>query len=182
MTGVRRFVLNTHVHIDHYGGNEVMADLGATILAHEVVREKMLRGHHTPRWGGSYGAQPPEGARPILTFSGCRHVGDLNGEEVRVLLVTRGTGLPLTASSTSWTRTSSTSGTCSGPTCIRSWPPTTAGASGLIAATETATALSLPNTKVIPGDRRILYGPRWTHRRCCPDDRATSATRSPPRS
>ena len=80
-----RFVINTHVHIDHYGGNEVMADLGATILAHENVREKMLRGHHTPRWGGSYGAQPPEGARPILTFSDAVTF-HMNGEEVRVFL------------------------------------------------------------------------------------------------
>ena len=53
-----RFVINTHVHMDHWGGNEVMADMGATILAHENVRGKMFRGHHAPRYGGGYGAQP----------------------------------------------------------------------------------------------------------------------------
>jgi len=33
-----RFVVNTHYHLDHTGGNAVFAELGATILAHRNVR------------------------------------------------------------------------------------------------------------------------------------------------
>lgn len=33
-----RFVVNTHYHLDHTGGNKVFADAGATIIAHKNVR------------------------------------------------------------------------------------------------------------------------------------------------
>src|SRR5215472_16725218 len=33
-----RFVVNTHYHLDHTGGNSVFAEAGATILAHRNVR------------------------------------------------------------------------------------------------------------------------------------------------
>ncbi|HLY98270.1 MAG TPA: MBL fold metallo-hydrolase [Candidatus Angelobacter sp.] len=33
-----RWVVNTHYHLDHTGGNQVFADAGATILAHRNVR------------------------------------------------------------------------------------------------------------------------------------------------
>src|SRR5258708_17455269 len=33
-----RFVVNTHYHLDHTGGNAVFADAGATILAHRNLR------------------------------------------------------------------------------------------------------------------------------------------------
>ena len=36
-----RFLVNTHWHLDHVGGNERLAGLGATIVAHENVRKRM---------------------------------------------------------------------------------------------------------------------------------------------
>jgi cyclase len=33
-----RYVINTHYHLDHVGGNAVFAEIGATILAHRNVR------------------------------------------------------------------------------------------------------------------------------------------------
>src|SRR5215468_11220035 len=33
-----RFVINTHYHLDHVGGNAVFAEAGATIIAHRNVR------------------------------------------------------------------------------------------------------------------------------------------------
>ena len=36
-----RFLLNTHWHGDHTGGNIPMADTGATILAHDEVRTRL---------------------------------------------------------------------------------------------------------------------------------------------
>ncbi len=39
--GSVRFVLNTHWHGDHVGGNENMGKAGAMIVAHENVRKRM---------------------------------------------------------------------------------------------------------------------------------------------
>ena len=36
-----RFVVNTHWHFDHTGGNENMGAAGAVIMAHENVRKRM---------------------------------------------------------------------------------------------------------------------------------------------
>ena len=36
-----KFVLNTHWHFDHTGGNENMAGTGALIIAHDNVRKRM---------------------------------------------------------------------------------------------------------------------------------------------
>ena len=33
-----RFVINTHYHMDHVGGNAVFVEAGATVLAHRNVR------------------------------------------------------------------------------------------------------------------------------------------------
>ena len=64
-----RFVVNTHVHMDHFGGNPILADMGATIISHKNVRDRMFQAHHTPRRGGTYAAAPiSEAARPPLTF------------------------------------------------------------------------------------------------------------------
>ena len=81
-----RFVINTHVHIDHIGGNELMASLGATIVAQEAVHGRMLRELRIPRNGGRFFPQPAEAARPTVTFSDSATFR-LNGEEVRVFHV-----------------------------------------------------------------------------------------------
>jgi len=81
-----RFVINTHVHIDHIGGNELMAGLGATIVAQEAVYGRMLRELRIPRNGGRFFPQPAEAARPAVTF-GDSATFRLNGEEVRVFHV-----------------------------------------------------------------------------------------------
>lgn len=81
-----RFVVNTHVHIDHIGGNELMAGLGATIVAQENVHRRMLTELRIPRGGGRFMPQPAEAARPAVTF-GETTTFRLNGEEVRVFHV-----------------------------------------------------------------------------------------------
>ena len=81
-----RFVVNTHIHPDHIGGNESLANMGAIIVAHDNVRLRMLTELRIPRRGGIRYPQPPEGARPIITFSEAITF-HLNGEEVRVFLV-----------------------------------------------------------------------------------------------
>jgi len=79
------YVINTHIHPDHIGGNNRLAAYGVTILAHDSVRLRMLSELRIPRRGGIYFDQPPEQARPVITYSD-GITFHLNGEEVQVFL------------------------------------------------------------------------------------------------
>ena len=81
-----RFVVNTHVHVDHIGGNQLMAGLGVTIIAQENVHQRMLRELRIPRGGGRFMPQPPESARPVITCDR-RAIFRMNDEEVQVFHV-----------------------------------------------------------------------------------------------
>lgn len=81
-----RFLINTHIHPDHIGGNENLAELGVLIFAHDNVRLRMLEPLRIPRRGGISFPQPPEGARPVVTYTDAVTF-HLNGEQVRAFLV-----------------------------------------------------------------------------------------------
>lgn len=68
-----RFVINTHVHGDHTGGNPTFQTL-APIIAHRNVRTRMMTG----------GEKMLPEAWPTVTFDGEMNLF-LNGEEVRLL-------------------------------------------------------------------------------------------------
>jgi cyclase len=79
------FVLNTHWHFDHTGGNENFGKAGAVILAHENVRKRMSVESFIEFLGMKFKAEPRE-ALPVVTFT--RDVSlHLNGEEIRALHV-----------------------------------------------------------------------------------------------
>lgn len=79
------YVINTHIHPDHIGGNNRLAAYGVTILAHDNVRLRMLTELRIPRRGGIFFDQPPAAARPVITYSeGITF--HLNGEQVQVFL------------------------------------------------------------------------------------------------
>lgn len=80
-----RFAVNTHIHPDHIGGNNNLAQYGVVILAHESVRLRMLTELRIPRRGGIFFPQPPAQALPVITYSEAISF-HLNGEEVRVFL------------------------------------------------------------------------------------------------
>jgi len=81
-----RFLINTHIHGDHVGGNENLATLGVLIFAHDNTRTKFLEeSSHFPRQGGSFAPQQAAGGRPLITYDSA--IGfHLNGEEVRAFL------------------------------------------------------------------------------------------------
>jgi len=63
-----RFVVNTHWHGDHTGGNEAMAGSGAIVFAHENVRRRMSSEQFMAAFNSRIPASP-RGALPVLTFS-----------------------------------------------------------------------------------------------------------------
>jgi glyoxylase-like metal-dependent hydrolase (beta-lactamase superfamily II) len=65
--GEIRFVLNTHWHGDHTGGNENLGSAGALLVAHEDVRERMSTSH-VSKTLGRVPASPPA-ALPVVTFN-----------------------------------------------------------------------------------------------------------------
>lgn len=75
-----RFVINTHYHGDHTGGNEHFGKSGP-IVAHENVRKRLAagtaaRGRTTP--------PAPAAALPVLTFAESVTI-HLNGEDIRAV-------------------------------------------------------------------------------------------------
>lgn len=81
----RTFLLNTHFHPDHTGGNELMGESGALILSHENVRKRLTVEQVVPFFNTRHPALKPSGL-PVLTFT--RDVTlHLNGEEIEVVHV-----------------------------------------------------------------------------------------------
>lgn len=60
------FVVNTHWHGDHTGGNEALKTAGAHIVAHENVRKRLKSGLQS---GKRTTPPAPEAALPVITFS-----------------------------------------------------------------------------------------------------------------
>ena len=72
-----KFLVNTHWHYDHTGGNENLGKNGVLIMAHDNVRVRMATGQ---------GDQKPavKAALPVVTYADGLKL-HLNGEEVRVV-------------------------------------------------------------------------------------------------
>jgi cyclase len=82
-----KFVLNTHWHFDHTGGNENLGKAGGIIFAHENVR-KRLSAEGLIEFLGMKTQPEPKVALPVITFT--RDLTfHLNGDEVLVLHVAR---------------------------------------------------------------------------------------------
>jgi cyclase len=79
-----RFIINTHYHFDHTGGNLPLHD--ATIVAHDNVRKRLATSNVLGNGGSMKMDQPanPKEALPVVTFQHdvTLHV---NGEEIRAL-------------------------------------------------------------------------------------------------
>jgi cyclase len=82
-----RFVLNTHWHGDHTGGNENLGRAGVLVIAHDNVRKRMSSEQFIELL--KMNVKPsPRAALPIVTFAGAMTF-HLNGEEIRALHMPR---------------------------------------------------------------------------------------------
>ena len=77
------FVINTHFHGDHVGGNEALGQDGATIVTHDNVRHRLVADGMTTADGK---VPAPKDALPVLTFSDSITF-HLNGREAFVFHV-----------------------------------------------------------------------------------------------
>ncbi|HUG03221.1 MAG TPA: MBL fold metallo-hydrolase [Steroidobacteraceae bacterium] len=80
-----RFVVNTHWHGDHTGGNENLAGKGSVIVAHDRVRERMS----TEQFNEFFQRKTPPSAAdalPVVTFSDNLSL-HFNGDEMRAIHV-----------------------------------------------------------------------------------------------
>jgi cyclase len=73
-----RYLINTHQHPDHTGGNENLAKMGVTIIARDELRSGLVR---------AGAAAPPSAATlPLLTYRGGLTF-HMNGEDVQLIAV-----------------------------------------------------------------------------------------------
>ena len=79
-----RFVINTHLHGDHTGGNLPLHD--ATIIAHDNVRKRLGQSNMAGNGGSMKMEQPasPPEALPVITFQHDVTV-HVNGEDIHAL-------------------------------------------------------------------------------------------------
>jgi glyoxylase-like metal-dependent hydrolase (beta-lactamase superfamily II) len=77
-----RFLVNTHVHGDHTGGNENLGKMGVTILARENLRMRLEKPN--PGANGQPGVPTPPAGLPVITYDSPLTIR-MNGEEVRLI-------------------------------------------------------------------------------------------------
>jgi cyclase len=81
-----KFLINTHVHPDHTGGNENLGKMGVTIFAREELRNRLA--HPAPAANGTPGTPAPAAALPVITYSSPLTF-HMDGEEVEAIPIPR---------------------------------------------------------------------------------------------
>ena len=144
-----RFVLNTHWHYDHTGGNENLGKAGAVIVAHENVRERMSVDRFMAAFDRRQPASPAV-ALPVITFpdSVTFH---LNGDDIRAIHVP-----PAHTDGDSAVLFTEADVLHTGDLFFNGFYPfidtsVGGGIDGMIAAADLLLALIGENTKIIPG-------------------------------
>jgi cyclase len=63
-----RYLVNTHVHGDHTGGNENLGKQGVLIFGRDELRHRLV--HPSPSANGTAGVPAPAAALPVVTYEG----------------------------------------------------------------------------------------------------------------
>lgn len=79
-----RFLINTHVHGDHTGGNENFAKMGATIFSRPELRNRLI--HPAPAADGTVPPSAPAVALPVVTYEGSVTF-HMDGEDARLIQI-----------------------------------------------------------------------------------------------
>lgn len=79
-----KFLINTHWHGDHTGGNENLGNAGALILAHDNVRIRLAQA--VTRADGTSVPGAPKAALPVVTYDKGLKL-HLNGDQVRAIFL-----------------------------------------------------------------------------------------------
>jgi cyclase len=80
-----RFILNTHWHPDHTGGNENLGEAGVLIVAHDNVRRRMSADQFIEAFGMKV-PPSPEKALPVVTFDNAVTL-HVNGDDIQAFHV-----------------------------------------------------------------------------------------------
>jgi len=81
-----KFIVNTHVHGDHTGGDENFGKMGATIISREELRYRLA--YPNPGANGTPGVPMPAAGLPRLTYRD-QLTMRMNGEEIQMIAITR---------------------------------------------------------------------------------------------
>lgn len=82
-----RFMINTHVHPDHTGGNENFGKMGVLLFSRDELRARLASGSPAVGTGAARPPAPPA-ALPVVTYEG-RLTFHMNGEEVEAIAIPR---------------------------------------------------------------------------------------------
>jgi cyclase len=79
-----RFMVNTHVHGDHTGGDENFGKMGVTIIAREQLRNRLA--HPNPAANGQPTPPTLPIGLPLITYNGAMTM-HMNGEEIQLIAI-----------------------------------------------------------------------------------------------
>lgn len=150
-----RFVVNTHWHGDHTGGNAGLAATGAVVIAQDNVRKRLSAGQVMKFMGESHTIPPaPPQALPVVTFTNDVTLY-LNGDEVHVVHVD-----PAHTDGDAIVHFKKANVIHTGDTFIGGYPIVDIGSGGrfegFIAAADKTLSLCDDATKLIPGHGPVM--------------------------
>jgi cyclase len=83
---VRWYMVNTHVHGDHTGGDENFGKMGVTIMSRPELRERLA--HPAPGANGQPGTPTAAVGLPLITYTNEIEF-HMNGEDIRLIPIPR---------------------------------------------------------------------------------------------